>query len=266
MHIPTFALIVTAAGSSLRFSSSYENGECVKKEFLHLDGHSVLYRATEPFFEIPSLQCVVVTYKDDSLDETIVALEDLIDINTIPMFFVKGGNSRQESVLNGLTKLKEMNISFDYVAIQDGARPYVTPKLIINVLATAFNSSGAVPALPVTDSIRRIDKTGAIIECPSRNGLIRVQTPQFFEFDKLLSAYQSQDIKYATDDSEIYVKAGFTCHVCEGDESNIKITYEHDIPDARNQIERYIEDRRKGRASREANETFRRLLNQREED
>ena len=93
MSIPSFALIVTAAGSSLRFSSTYENSESVKKEFLQLDGHSVLYRATEPFFEIPSLQAVVVTYKDDSLDETIVALEDLADINTIPMFFVKGGKS-----------------------------------------------------------------------------------------------------------------------------------------------------------------------------
>lgn len=266
MSIPSFALIVTAAGSSLRFSSAYENSESVKKEFLQLDGHSVLYRATEPFFEIPSLQAVVVTYKDDSLDETIVALEDLADINTIPMFFVKGGKSRQESVKNALDKLKEINIPFEYVAIQDGARPYVTPRLIINVLATAFNSSGAVPALPVTDSIRRIDKTGSIIECPSRSGLVRVQTPQFFEFDKLIAAYENQDINKATDDSEIYVKAGFNCCVCEGDEANIKITYERDIPDARKQIESYIEDRRKGRASREANETFRRLLNQVEDE
>ena len=266
MSIPSFALIVTAAGSSLRFSSTYENSESVKKEFLQLDGHSVLYRATEPFFEIPSLQAVVVTYKDDSLDETIVALEDLADINTIPMFFVKGGKSRRESVKNALDKLKEINIPFEYVAIQDGARPYVTPRLIINVLATAFNSSGAVPALPVTDSIRRIDKTGSIIECPSRSGLVRVQTPQFFEFDKLIAAYENQDINKATDDSEIYVKAGCNCCVCEGDEANIKITYERDIPDARKQIESYIEDRRKGRASREANETFRRLLNQVEDE
>ena len=61
MSIPSFALIVTAAGSSLRFSSAFEDGESVKKEFLSIDGHTVLYRATEPFFEIPSLKAVVVT-------------------------------------------------------------------------------------------------------------------------------------------------------------------------------------------------------------
>ena len=54
--------------------------------------------------------------------------------------------------------------------------------------------------------------------------------------------------------------AGYECTVCEGSEENIKITYEADIPDAREQIAKYIEDRRKGRTSREANETFRRLL------
>ena len=140
MSIPSFALIVTAAGSSLRFSSAFEDGESVKKEFLSIDGHTVLYRATEPFFEIPSLKAVVVTYKEDSLDETVVALEDLVDINTIPMFFVKGGSTRQESVRLAVEKLKCVNIPFDYVAIQDGARPYVTPKLIINILATAFTS------------------------------------------------------------------------------------------------------------------------------
>lgn len=261
MSIPSFALIVTAAGSSLRFSSAFEDGESVKKEFLSIDGHTVLYRATEPFFEIPSLKAVVVTYKEDSLDETVVALEDLVDINTIPMFFVKGGSTRQESVRLAVEKLKCVNIPFDYVAIQDGARPYVTPKLIINILATAFTSSGAVPALPVTDSIRRIDKTGAIIECPSRSGLVRVQTPQFFEFEKLYEAHEKFKEVNATDDSELYVKAGYPCLVCEGDESNIKITYESDIENAREQISSYIENRRKGRASREANETFRRILN-----
>ena len=260
MSIPGFALVVTAAGSSLRFSSAFDEGETVKKEFLEIDGHSVLYRATEPFFELPSLMAVVITYRKESLDETIVALEDLADINSIPMFFVEGGATRQESVRLALEKLSSLGMDFPYVAVQDGARPYVTPQLIINILATAAGSSGALPALPMTDSVRRIDGRGRIIECPSRRGLVRVQTPQIFEFEKLLDAHERFADLQATDDSELYVAAGYECTVCEGSEENIKITYEADIPDAREQIAKYIEDRRKGRTSREANETFRRLL------
>ena len=90
---------------------------------------------------------------------------------------------------------------------------------------------------------------------------MRVQTPQFFEFEKLYEAHEKFKEVNATDDSELYVKAGYPCLVCEGDESNIKITYESDIENAREQISSYIENRRKGRASREANETFRRILN-----
>ena len=201
MSIPGFALVVTAAGSSLRFSSAFDEGETVKKEFLEIDGHSVLYRATEPFFELPSLMAVVITYRKESLDETIVALEDLADINSIPMFFVEGGATRQESVRLALEKLSSLGMDFPYVAVQDGARPYVTPRLIINILATAAGSSGALPALPMTDSVRRIDGRGRIIECPSRRGLVRVQTPQIFEFEKLLDAHERFADLQATDDS-----------------------------------------------------------------
>ena len=260
MPIPGFALVVTAAGSSLRFSSSFDEGETVKKEFLQIDGHTVLYRASEPFFELPSLMAVVITYRKESLDETIVAMEDLADINSIPMFFVEGGATRQESVRLALEKLKSTGMHFPYVAVQDGARPYVTPRLIINILATAVSGSGALPALPMTDSVRRIDAMGRIIECPSRRGLVRVQTPQIFEFEKLLDAHERFKDMGATDDSELYVAAGYECTVCEGSEDNIKITYEDDIPDARAQIAGYIEARRKGRSSREADETFRRLI------
>ena len=260
MPIPAFALIVTAAGSSLRFSSAFDEGESVKKEFLQLDGHTVLYRAAEPFFELPSLGAVVITYRKESLDETVVALEDLADINTIPMFFVEGGETRQESVRLALEKLKSTGMVFPYVAVQDGARPYVTPRLIINILATAVSGSGAVPALPMTDSVRRINALGQITECPSRRGLVRVQTPQIFEFEKLYDAHERFRELPATDDSELYVAAGYECTVCEGTEDNIKITYESDIPDARTQIAKYIETRKKGRSSREADEMFRRFV------
>ena len=131
MSMPPFALILTAAGSSLRFSSSFEMGQSVKKEFLRIDGHTVLFRACEPFFELPSLTAVVVTCKEGSEDETIVAMEDLADISTIPILFIKGGQTRQESVHLALERLSQLDIPFELVAVHDGARPFVTPELII---------------------------------------------------------------------------------------------------------------------------------------
>lgn len=263
MSMPPFALILTAAGSSLRFSSSFEMGQSVKKEFLRIDGHTVLFRACEPFFELPSLTAVVVTCKEGSEDETIVAMEDLADISTIPILFIKGGQTRQESVHLALERLSQLDIPFELVAVHDGARPFVTPELIINTMAMAFTHGAAIPALTVTDSIRKINREGKIVDLTDRRGLVRVQTPQIFSFQNLLDAHRlwSSD-PTATDDAEVYIKAGYSCYVVEGSEQNRKITYEEDIPDARAQIAEYIEQREKGREDRQHSELFRRLLHQ----
>ncbi len=261
MNMPPFALVLTAAGSSLRFSSAFPEGMAVKKEFLQIEGHSVLYRAAEPFYELPSLQAVVVTCRPGAEDETLVAMEDLVDVASVPLLFIQGGETRQESVRLALERLSSLDLDFDFVAVHDGARPYVRPELVIRTLATAFTHGAAIPATTVTDSIRRIDAHGKIVECVDRRGLVRVQTPQVFRFDNLLEAHRLADGTMATDDAEVYMAAGGSVYVLEGDESNTKITYEADIPDAREQVLRYIEDREKGRDDRAHDELFRRLLN-----
>lgn len=256
--IPVFALILTAAGSSERFNAG--GGESVKKEFLKIDGHTVLYRAALPFFEIPSLAAVVVTCKEGCEDEAVVAMEDLAD-TTVPMLFTAGGATRSESVRNALEKLSILPIDIEYVAIQDGARPYTTTELAIRTFAHAVQAGGAIPALPVTDSVRRINGRGEIVECVDRRGLVRVQTPQIFSFPGLLESYRSCDLSSATDDAEIFIRGGNTCIVVEGDEKNIKITYKEDIPDADRQIEEYLAERDKGRKDGEAMRMFQRFVN-----
>ena len=262
MHIPPFALVLTAAGSSLRFSSSFAEGESVKKEFLKIDGHSVLYRAALPFYRTPGLAAVAVTYREGCEDETIIALEDLADISAIPLVFVRGGETRQESVYLALEKLAALPVSFDYAAIHDGARPYITQELILSTLAVAATEDAALPGLAVTDSIRRIDRNGHIVEIVDRRGLVRVQTPQIFPFTRILEAHRLAGAdNSASDDAELYIKAGGQCTIVPGDEKNIKITFEQDIPDAREQILTYIEERREGRKEREHSQMFRRFLN-----
>ena len=128
-NFPSFAAIITAAGKSERFNRNQE--ESVKKEYLKIDGHTVLYRATEPFFEIPGLAAVCITCPEGSEDETLIALEDLADINTIPFLIIPGGKTRKESVSKALNALRSFESNIEYVAIHDGARPFITPELII---------------------------------------------------------------------------------------------------------------------------------------
>ena len=187
--IPPFAAIITAAGASARFL----NGriEDVKKEYLSIDGHTVLYKATKPFFEIPGLSAVAVTYPEGSEDEAAVALEDLMDIQTVPMILVPGGDTRTDSVRKALEALRTLPASFDYIAIHDGARPFATKELIIRTLATAAVVGGAAPATRVTDALRTLSPDGMISSTVDKSSIIALQTPQIFSADKLFDAYDA---------------------------------------------------------------------------
>lgn len=258
MSIPPFAVIITAAGSSTRFSQS--GSVQAKKEYLSIDGHTVLSRATRPFYSIPSLAAVVVTCPHGAEDETIVALEDLCDIGTIPLLIVEGGMTRKESVKAALEKLRTLEIPFDYIAIHDGARPYVDTGLIIRTLAAATVTGGAVPALRVTDAVKKLGKDGLVSENIDRSSLITVQTPQIFRREEILDAYDRFTALEADDDAAVFISAGYSCTVSSGSIENKKITYITDIPDAEEQAKAYIKAREEGRKSAEASRHMRELL------
>ena len=258
MSIPPFAVIITAAGTSSRFSANVN--EHVKKEYLSIDGHTVLYRATKPFFNVPGLSAVIVTCPSGSEDETIVALEDLADISSIPFLIIPGGMTRKESVKNALDELRDLSVPFDYIAIHDGARPYVDTGLIIRTLAAATVTGGAVPALRVTDAVKKLGKDGLVSENIDRSSLITVQTPQIFRREEILDAYDRFTALEADDDAAVFISAGYSCTVSSGSIENKKITYITDIPDAEEQAKAYIKAREEGRKSAEASRHMRELL------
>lgn len=257
-NLPYFAAVITAAGSSERFNRNRDLK--VKKEYLQIDGHTVLYRAAEPFFEIPGLAAICVTCPEGSEDETLIALEDLINVNSIPFLIIPGGKTRKESVTKALEKIAEVAPEVEYVAIHDGARPFVTPDLIISTLATATIVGGAAPAIRITDSVKKLGPDGFIHESVDRSQLIRVQTPQIFRFKEILDAHRNTDNDAATDDIELYIAAGNRCTVVQGTEENRKITYFKDIPDAEAQAEEYVKALEEGRKSASANRRMRELM------
>ena len=259
MSIPPFAAIITAAGSSERFlSGRIEN---VKKEYLSIDGHSVLYRAVRAFYEIPGLSAVVVTCPAGSEDETAVALEDLIDIQTVPMLIAEGGETRTDSVRRALQALQKLPSFYEYIAIHDGARPFITSSLIIRTLATAAVTGGAVPAIRVTDALRTLGPDGTVDGTVDKSRIIALQTPQIFRRDEIISAYDSFD-GTADDDVEVFIRAGFRASAIQGDRRNRKITYLDDIPDAEKQIAEYARARLEGRKSAAASKRMRELIAQ----
>jgi 2-C-methyl-D-erythritol 4-phosphate cytidylyltransferase len=234
VSFPAHGVIITAAGSSSRFNSSDNNRVKKKKEFMPLNDRSVLYHATAPFFSLPGLQIVVVTYAEGYRDEAEVALNNLLFASPVPVLLVQGGETRQQSVLLGLETLAAQAPDVRYALIHDGARPWITEQTIISTLAIATVFGGAAPVLPIHDSVKMIDREGKIVSHVDRNGMATVQTPQIFRFPEILEAHRraATNGKTYLDDTEIFMDFGGFVGTSEGDLQNRKITVAQDIPDS----------------------------------
>ena len=138
---------------------------------------------------------------------------------------VLGGADRQESVCRGLAAT---NPAAQYVAIHDGARPFVTQKILNDCIETVRAHGSAVCALPVTDTIALCaeEKIGSI---PDRSALYALQTPQAFSYAEILAAYEKIGGETFTDDSGVYAKFVAPPQIFAGDVKNKKLTFREDF-------------------------------------
>lgn len=216
---PRCTALVAAAGSSSRMGG-------VNKLLQPLDGVPVLART------LTALQ------QAERVDEIVVAAreEDLVEISRLCRTYgitkcakvVRGGGSRAHSVL--LAAL-EASAEAELLAVQDGARPLVTPELIDRVISAAARCGAAAPAVPVKDTVKSVREGGAVAETLDRNSLRAVQTPQVFEASLLKAALQSaveREIP-VTDDCSAVEQLGKVVFLVEGDEENLKITTPTDL-------------------------------------
>lgn len=224
-------LLITAAGSSSRF------GTAQKKEFLEIkEGETVLATCVKAFSEASRFSKIIITIPNNlekEAEEAVFKNSSFVSsalYNSI--IFVKGGSSRQESVFNGLKKIKEFALNDDdIVLIHDGARPWITSKVINDVIETTLCRNAVVPAVDVVDTQKEVNEDGKIIRHLKRSTLKAVQTPQGFNFKKLFEAHvkASSDGNEYTDDSEIWGKYAGDVFVVPGDISNKKITFRQDL-------------------------------------
>lgn len=230
--MPSFphAVIIAAAGSSVRFLKG-ENNSYAKKEFFLLDDRSVLYHATKPFLNIPGLQLVLICYGEGWEEETKRALGNLPADSPVPFLFVAGGATRQKSVYNALEALAAQRTSASYVLIHDGARPWITQSIIKKTLEGAALWGGAAPVVPIHDAVKRVDSEGRIVSHVNRDSLVAVQTPQAFRLSEILDAHRQAAATQKTycDDTEIYADFGGIVKTTAGSIANRKITTLSDV-------------------------------------
>ena len=145
--------------------------------------------------------------------------------------FVEGGTSRQKSIKNAMEYLNQNTKEIDYVLIHDGARPFINEQIIENLLENIEECGAVAPGITPTDTIKEIDDKNLISKHLKRTNLIAIQTPQFFDFKKLLEAHEKASLKdyEYTDDTEIWGDFCGQVKIVNGDFKNIKITYPGDL-------------------------------------
>jgi len=204
----TIGVIIAAAGRGSRL------GAAGPKAFLPLAGQSLLERCLRPFLAHPAVRAIVVVVPDPG--GTDLALADA------RLRLVRGGVERQDSVRAGLDALPEV----DVVLVHDAARPFAGAALIDAVAAAALLHGAAIPAIPVPDTLKRVDASGRVVETVARTGLHLAQTPQGFRPEVLRRAHaaaESQGLR-GTDDAALVERLGEKVVVVAGDPLNIKIT------------------------------------------
>ena len=138
---------------------------------------------------------------------------------------VPGGPSRQESVAAGLQGL--VDYAPDIVLVHDGARPFVSAATVPALLAALRNHDGAIPALPLSDTLKRV-QSGRLVATIANDGLWRAQTPQAFRYH-LLRALHATGGEAASDDAALLEQAGHSVAIVPGDDYNVKLTTPEDL-------------------------------------
>lgn len=210
-----FALIV-GGGQGLRFG-----GE-VPKQFQLLDGRPVLFRSIDLFSSIADRVVVVIPQPQFEYFQSLV---DQFGLNIAPEKFhlVAGGSTRTESVANGLNALSGDGV----VAIHDAVRPLATTQLVNAAFGEAAIHGSAIPVIPVRDSLRKTTDAGSL--AVDREQYAAVQTPQCFDYTRLVSAYREHLSDSFTDDASLFESTGGQVRLIPGENSNIKITWPEDL-------------------------------------
>jgi 2-C-methyl-D-erythritol 4-phosphate cytidylyltransferase len=218
--VPTIrvGVVVPASGMGRRMGG-------VQKPLLELCGEPVLLWAIRPFLELTEVTAVVVALPPSVAEDA----PEWLRGEDVRIEITSGGETRRESVWNAIQLLPD---DVDVIAVHDAARPLIDTDTIMRCIEVAQTGTGAVAGIPLTDTLKRVDESGGILETPARAGLWQAQTPQVFPRDLLVGAYRrAEDEDWpATDDSSLVERMGGAVQMVEASGENIKLTRLSDVP------------------------------------
>jgi 2-C-methyl-D-erythritol 4-phosphate cytidylyltransferase len=211
------AAILVAGGKGTRM------GGTIAKQYLPIGGKPILMRTLAVFHGLDSTIDLILVLPETDFEfwEELCAAHDF----DIPHRVVAGGNSRFQSVSNGLDHLRENAF---LVAIHDGVRPFVSPSVIETSYAEAAKSGSAIAVVELKDSIRKLTGDGKSLY-QERQYFRLVQTPQTFQVDKIKKAFEVSELPQFTDDATVYEHQGWQVSLIAGNNENIKITSPEDM-------------------------------------
>ena len=199
----------------------------IKKPYLELLDKPILAHTIGVFNQSSVVDAIFVIVGEMDLDACRSAVIEPYDFQKVAEL-VPGGETRQDSVFNGLQALPE---DTDFVIVHDGVRPFVTDEMIFTCLEVAADWGAAVAAVPVKDTIKITDGDGFVVDTPDRNQLWAVQTPQVFRRDLLIEAHRHarQEEIQLTDDAALVERLGLRVKCVMGSYDNLKITTPEDL-------------------------------------
>lgn len=219
--------VVVAAGRGERFGKPYN------KVFHQIEGRSILSRCMDALKCSEAFDGIILVLSEQD-DEAYAQLIEHEGRCPLIKKVIHGGNTRQESVFNGLTAVPQ---EVRLVAVHDAARPFVENTLIHALIDAAIADGAAIPGKPMTDTVKQMDEDGYAVDTVERNRLCTVQTPQIFNRKELIQAhlYAQEDAVVATDDAALYERYIGRVRVVMRPEcdDNIKVTTQRDIRNVR---------------------------------
>jgi 2-C-methyl-D-erythritol 4-phosphate cytidylyltransferase len=216
--MPTFGVILAAAGQSSRF-----NDANYKKPFAPLSGRAVWLHSAEKFLERDDVKQVVIVVAPEDKEAFLEKFG--ANLAFMGVTLAEGGMHRAESVRKGLEKLGP---EIDMVAIHDAARPCIAQPWIDRVFEAGSKTGAAILAVPVAGTLKRVGPDSVITETVDRTGLWEAQTPQVFSRAVLEKAYAATPGQ-PTDEAQAVESIGQRVSVVQGSPINLKITSREDL-------------------------------------
>lgn len=213
--------VVPAAGLGTRMGGN------TPKQYLLLGGLPLLVYSLQVFQNLESIREIILPVSESDRDYCWREIVKAFGLKKVTQV-VAGGQRRQDSVRNGLAAISNPP---DGVLVHDGVRPFIDQKVVRNVIHRAGQTGAAVVAMPIHDTVKRVDVSGLIQETLKREELWQIQTPQVFRYDWLVEAHQqAQQHQWdVTDDAALIERMGYPVSVVEGSCFNIKVTRPDDL-------------------------------------